>query len=119
MISSASTPAYDGRLADFFQGQLPDAQRRIQNGDISPSRMTGSWASHGAAFVKGGAGPHYGLKQVDRRPILEPLTSPGYDTQGPNSILDAMTGAANRTLEVVRGLPVTGIATPSVKQRLG
>lgn len=119
MISSASTPAYDGRLADFFQGQLPDAQRRMQNGDISPSRMTGSLASLGAAFVKGGTGPDYGLNPVDRRPIQEPLTSPGYHTQGQNGILDAMTGAANRTLEVVRGLPVTGIATPSVKQRLG
>lgn len=119
MISSASTPAYDSRLADFFQGQLPVAQRRMQNGDISPSRMTGSWASLGAAFMQCGTGPHYGLKPVDRRPIQEPLTSPGYHIQGPNSILDAMTGAANRTLEVVRGLPVTGIATRSLLQRLG
>ena|GEM_PF-6465618 len=119
MISSASTPAYDGRLADFFQGQLPDAQRRMQDGDISPSRMTGSWTSPRAAFMQDGAGPDYGLKQVDRRPIQEPLTSPGYDTQGPNSILDAMIGAATWTLEVAMGLPVTGTATRSLLQRLG
>ncbi|MDG1116144.1 MAG: lytic murein transglycosylase [Flavimaricola sp.] len=44
VISSTSTLAYEGRRANFFQGQLMAALRILQNGDITPSRMTGSWA---------------------------------------------------------------------------
>lgn len=44
VISATSTLAYEGSRASFFQGQLLAALRILQNGDIAPSRMTGSWA---------------------------------------------------------------------------
>ena len=44
VISSTSTLAYDGRRGAFFEKQLLAALRILQNGDISASRMTGSWA---------------------------------------------------------------------------
>lgn len=44
VISSLSTLAYEGRRATFMERQLIAALRILQNGDISPDRMTGSWA---------------------------------------------------------------------------
>lgn len=44
VVSSTSTLAYDGRRGAFFEKQLMAALRILQNGDISASRMTGSWA---------------------------------------------------------------------------
>jgi lytic murein transglycosylase len=44
VISALSTLAYEGRRGDFFEGQLVAALRILQSGDISPDRMTGSWA---------------------------------------------------------------------------
>jgi lytic murein transglycosylase len=44
VISAVSTLAYEGRRGDFFEGQLVAALKILQNGDITPSRMTGSWA---------------------------------------------------------------------------
>jgi len=44
VISSVSTLAYDGRRAAFFEDELVAALRILQNGDITPARMTGSWA---------------------------------------------------------------------------
>ena len=44
VISAVSTLAFDGRRGRFFEAQLVDALKIIQNGDISPRRMTGSWA---------------------------------------------------------------------------
>ncbi len=44
VISALATLAYDGRRAEFFEGQLIAALRILQNGDITPDRMTGSWA---------------------------------------------------------------------------
>ena len=44
VISATATLAYDGRRGDFFEKQLISALRILQNGDISPDRMTGSWA---------------------------------------------------------------------------
>lgn len=44
VISSVSTLAYDGRRGSFFESQLIAALRILQNGDITPDRMTGSWA---------------------------------------------------------------------------
>ncbi|OWU84630.1 murein transglycosylase [Oceanicola sp. 22II-s10i] len=44
VISALSTLAYDGRRGAFFEGQLIAALKILQRGDISPSRMTGSWA---------------------------------------------------------------------------
>ena len=44
VISATSTLAYDGRRGSFFEKQLMAALRILQNGDITPARMTGSWA---------------------------------------------------------------------------
>lgn len=43
-ISAISTLAFDGRRGDFYSGQLLAALRILQNGDVTPARMTGSWA---------------------------------------------------------------------------
>ena len=44
VISATSTLAYDGRRGAFFESQLIAALKILQNGDITPERMTGSWA---------------------------------------------------------------------------
>ncbi|MGA0540223.1 lytic murein transglycosylase [Neotabrizicola sp. VNH66] len=44
VISALSTLAYEGRRAEFMEGQLTGALRILQAGDITPARMTGSWA---------------------------------------------------------------------------
>lgn len=44
VVSSLSTLAYDGRRGAFFEGQLIAALQILQAGDITPERMTGSWA---------------------------------------------------------------------------
>ncbi|WP_028094787.1 lytic murein transglycosylase [Pseudodonghicola xiamenensis] len=44
VISALSTLAYDGRRGAFFESQLMAALKILQAGDVSPERMTGSWA---------------------------------------------------------------------------
>lgn len=44
VIAATSTLAYDGRRGAFFEQELIAALRILQNGDIAPERMTGSWA---------------------------------------------------------------------------
>jgi lytic murein transglycosylase len=44
VISALSTLAYEGRRAEFFEQQLIAALKILQNGDVTPERMTGSWA---------------------------------------------------------------------------
>lgn len=44
LIEALATLAFDGRRGRFFEQQLIAALRIIQAGDISPRRMTGSWA---------------------------------------------------------------------------
>ncbi len=44
VISATSTLAFDGRRGRFFEQQLVAALRILQNGDVTPARMTGSWA---------------------------------------------------------------------------
>ncbi|MCR8723809.1 lytic murein transglycosylase [Frigidibacter sp. ROC022] len=44
VISALATLAYDGRRGSFFEGQLVAALKILQNGDVTASRMTGSWA---------------------------------------------------------------------------
>lgn len=44
VISALSTLAFDGRRGAFFEDQLIAALRIVQRGDITPVRMTGSWA---------------------------------------------------------------------------
>lgn len=43
-VSALSTLAYDGRRGAFFENQLIAALKILQNGDVTPERMTGSWA---------------------------------------------------------------------------
>lgn len=44
LISTLATLAYDGRRGRFFEEQLIAALRILQNGDVTPQNMTGSWA---------------------------------------------------------------------------
>ncbi|MCB1372271.1 MAG: lytic murein transglycosylase [Rhodobacteraceae bacterium] len=44
VVSSLSTLAYEGRRGAFFEQQLLAALRILQNGDVTPGAMTGSWA---------------------------------------------------------------------------
>lgn len=44
VISALSTLAYEGRRGAFFESQLIAALKILQNGDVSPAGMTGSWA---------------------------------------------------------------------------
>jgi membrane-bound lytic murein transglycosylase B len=44
LMSSLASLAYDGRRGAFFEGQLIAALKILQNGDVTPERMTGSWA---------------------------------------------------------------------------
>ncbi|MGB8814281.1 MAG: lytic murein transglycosylase [Paracoccaceae bacterium] len=44
VVSALATLAYDGRRGDFFEQQLIAALRILQNGDVTPGNMTGSWA---------------------------------------------------------------------------
>ncbi|WP_333712026.1 lytic murein transglycosylase [Yoonia sp.] len=44
LISTLATLAYDGRRGQFFESQLIAALRILQNGDVAPRNMTGSWA---------------------------------------------------------------------------
>ncbi len=43
-LSALATLAYDGRRAAFFEGELIEALKIIQTGDISATEMRGSWA---------------------------------------------------------------------------
>lgn len=44
LMSSLASLAYDGRRAAFFEDQLIAALKIVQNADVTPDRMTGSWA---------------------------------------------------------------------------
>lgn len=44
IIEALSTLACDGRRAAFFRAELIAALKILQNGDVQPSAMTGSWA---------------------------------------------------------------------------
>ena len=43
-IRALATLAYDCRRADFFHGELLDALRLVDRGDLSPAQMRGAWA---------------------------------------------------------------------------
>jgi lytic murein transglycosylase len=43
-IRSLVSLAYDCRRADMFRGELMDALRIVQRGDLAPSEMRGAWA---------------------------------------------------------------------------
>jgi len=44
LIEALATLAYDGRRGEFFQQQLIAALKILQNGDVTPDKMLGSWA---------------------------------------------------------------------------
>ncbi|RBO51507.1 lytic murein transglycosylase [Rhodovulum sp. BSW8] len=44
VVSALATLAFDGRRGRFFEGQLIAALKILDRGDITPARMTGSWA---------------------------------------------------------------------------
>jgi membrane-bound lytic murein transglycosylase B len=44
VVEALATLAYDGRRASYFRGELINALRILDSGDITPGGMTGSWA---------------------------------------------------------------------------
>jgi membrane-bound lytic murein transglycosylase B len=44
IVEALGTLAYDGRRAGYFRGELINALRILDAGDVSPRAMTGSWA---------------------------------------------------------------------------
>ena len=60
VIQSLATLAYEGRRRDFAEEQLIAALRILQAGDVTPTRMVGSWAEASASV---GSSP-----QTSRRP---------------------------------------------------
>ena len=44
IVEALATLAYDGRRAGYFRGELINALRILDAGDVSPHAMTGSWA---------------------------------------------------------------------------
>ncbi len=44
IISALATLAFDGRRGAFFEAELIAALKIIENGDVAPEGMTGSWA---------------------------------------------------------------------------
>jgi membrane-bound lytic murein transglycosylase B len=44
VIGALATLAYDGRRSAFFRGELINALKILDRGDIAPESMTGSWA---------------------------------------------------------------------------
>lgn len=44
VLRSLATLAYDCRRGEYFRGQLLDALRLIERGDLTPEQMLGSWA---------------------------------------------------------------------------
>ena len=44
MLDALSTLACEGRRGDYFSGELRNALRIIQSGDVEASQMEGSWA---------------------------------------------------------------------------
>ena len=44
LIEALATLAYDGRRANYFRTELLKALRILEEGDITPAAMTGSWA---------------------------------------------------------------------------
>ena len=44
VISALSTLTFDGRRRKLFENQLMAALRILQKGDVTPNKMTGSWA---------------------------------------------------------------------------
>jgi membrane-bound lytic murein transglycosylase B len=44
VVEALATLAWEGRRASFFRGELMAALRILDNGDVTPARMTGSYA---------------------------------------------------------------------------
>jgi membrane-bound lytic murein transglycosylase B len=44
VVDSLATLAYDGRRSAFFRGELLNALKILDTGQITPAQMTGSWA---------------------------------------------------------------------------
>jgi membrane-bound lytic murein transglycosylase B len=44
IVEALGTLAYDGRRASYFRGELISALRILDEGDVTPQAMTGSWA---------------------------------------------------------------------------
>ena len=44
VMSALATLAFDGRRGRFFEGQMAAAIKILARGDVTPARMTGSWA---------------------------------------------------------------------------
>lgn len=59
-----------------------------------------------------------GLSLADRQDLQRRLTAAGYDTQGTDGVIGSKSVSAIQAYEAANGLPVTGMATLALLQRL-
>ena len=85
VVDSLSTLACDPRRSEFFTGELLNALRIIDKGDITPTRMVGSWA--------GAMGHTQFMPSVFLRYAVDADGDGKRDIWG--SVPDALTSAAN------------------------
>lgn len=87
VIEALATLAYDGRRQKFGETQLLVALKIIQNGDITPDRMLGSWA---------GAMGHTQFIPTSFDSLAVDFTGDGKrDIWNPNNPYDAVASTAN------------------------
>jgi lytic murein transglycosylase len=88
-IRSLATLAYDCRRTDFFTGQLIDALRIVDRGDLSPAQMRGGWAGE--------------LGQTQFLPSSYVAFAIDFDGDGHANLLSSTTDVLASTANYLRG----------------
>ena len=89
ILSSLATLAYDCRRGDFFTGQLVDALKIIERGDLSPDQMRGGY--------------HGELGQTQFLPSSYIAFAVDYDGDGRANLLSSETDVLASTANYLRG----------------
>jgi lytic murein transglycosylase len=89
-LSSIASLAYDCRRADRFRGQLFDALRLIERGDLRPEEMIGSWAGE--------------LGQTQMMPSEYYKYAVDYDGDGKRNLLRSAPDVLGSTANYLAGL---------------
>src|SRR5262249_11694721 len=89
-LSAIATLAYDCRRSDRFRGQLFDAIRLIERGDLRPEDMIGSWAGE--------------LGQTQMMPSEYNKYGVDYDGDGKRDQIHSMTDMMGSTECYLKGL---------------
>jgi lytic murein transglycosylase len=89
-LSAIASLAYDCRRSDRFRGQLLDALRLIQRGDLRPEEMIGSWAGE--------------LGQTQMMPSEYYQYAVDYDGDGRRNLLRSVPDVLGSTANYLAGL---------------